>query len=239
MKNHLHLHSKYDRKMFNRSTLIHENRKNVTKESKKHQHFKKGGTHYLKSGRDIIRREAVKLAETGSCYSGFSLSATSNLSCNTGVHSSHGHMSAATVFVCVASIRSSICFFFFSLPSTSSIFSHHWIAWLLHLLLLSPPPPPSLTESIAPLFLPPPWAPYFAPTTRPEIHPDRLMCDLSTHPPQLFPLPQSIRDPAAALPTGWAGRRPLAPATSRSCSGSPRAAPHAGPARSAGSCPRV
>lgn len=46
-------------------------------------------------------------------------------------------------------------------------------------------------------------------------------------------------DSAAAPPTGWAGRRLPSPATSRSCNESPQAGPHAGPIRSAGSCPRV
>lgn len=158
------------------------------------------------------------------------------------VHSSHRHRSAATVFVCVASIRSSICFTFFLnfLPSTSSIFSHHWIAWFLHLLLLSPHPPPSfITDGQCKSPIPASSGSIFCTNNTPW-KPLRQAHMWPLHPPTtaLSP-PRSIRDSAAALPTGWAGRRPLSPATSRSCSGSPRAAPRAGPARSAGSCPRV
>lgn len=57
--------------------------------------------------------------------------------------------------------------------------------------------------------------------------------------PPLFPPSPYVMDSVVAPPTGLAARRPLSPATSRSCSGSPPAALRAGPARSAGSCPRA
>lgn len=47
----------------------------------------------------------------------------------------------------------------------------------------------------------------------------------------------AVTGSAAALPNEWAVRTPPAPARARRSSGSPRAAPGAGPARSAGSCP--
>lgn len=77
-------------------------------------------------------------------------------------------------------------------------------------------------------------------------HPQEAQCVTfaQLHPPHalmppLFPPSPYVMDSVVAPPTGSAARRPLSPATSRSCSGSPPAALRAGPARSAGSCPRA